>query len=226
VETNATRMCALLVGLPDVTVLAVDDQPGEPIRVHVECLPGPAWCQACGVRARVKDRPVIELIDLRCFGRAVRLVWRKHRWCCPEPACLTGSWTHVDERIASPRVTMTARAARWATRQVGRLGRSVSEVAEDLGCDWHTVNDTVLAYGEALLEADTERVGTVDTLGLDETLFNRTGHWRRQQWCTSIVNVGSSGQTAQLIDVVGGRSAAKVLDWLDEQPEEWTAQIR
>ena len=35
-ETNATRMCALFVGLPDVTVLGVDDQPGRPIRVHVE----------------------------------------------------------------------------------------------------------------------------------------------------------------------------------------------
>jgi transposase len=77
-------VCALLVGLPDVTVLAVDDQPGEPIRVHVECRPEPVWCQACGVRARVKDRPVIELIDPQCFGRAVRLVWRKRRWCCPE----------------------------------------------------------------------------------------------------------------------------------------------
>jgi hypothetical protein len=27
VETNATRMCALVVGLPDVTVLGVEDRP-------------------------------------------------------------------------------------------------------------------------------------------------------------------------------------------------------
>jgi transposase len=226
VETNATRMCALLVALPDVTVLAVDDQAAQPIRVHVESLPEPAWCRGCGARARVKDRPVVELIDLACFGRAARLVWRKHRWCCPEPLCPTGSWTHVDERIAAPRVAMTARAGRWATIQVGRLGRSVNEVAEDLGCDWHTVNDTVVAYGEALLDADVERVGAVDALGLDETLFCRTGQWRRQQWCTSVVNVGGPGQTAQLIDVVAGRSAAKVLDWVDEQPEAWKDQIR
>ena len=123
-ETNATRMCALLVGLPDVIVLALDDRPGEPLRVHVESRLESTWCQACGVRARIKDRPVVELIDLRCFGRAARLVWRKHRWCCPEPLCPAGSWTHVDERIAAPRVAMTVRAARWATRQVGRLGRS------------------------------------------------------------------------------------------------------
>lgn len=39
VETGATRMCALLVGLPkpNVNVLAVDDTyPTSPLRVHVE----------------------------------------------------------------------------------------------------------------------------------------------------------------------------------------------
>ena len=61
---------------------------------------------------------------------------------------------------------------------------------------------------------------------MDETLFNRTGPWRTQQWCTSVVDVGGAGRTAQLIDLVDGRSAAKVLDWLGEQPEEWRQAIR
>ena len=34
---------------------------------------------------------------------------------------------------------MTDRAGRWVTEQVGRNGRSVSEVARELDCDWHTV---------------------------------------------------------------------------------------
>jgi transposase len=226
VETNATRMCARLVGLPDVTVLAVDDQPAEPIRVHLESRPEPAWCRACAVRARVKDRPVVELIDLACFGRPSRLVWHKHRWRCPEPRCPVGSWTHVDERIAAPRVKMTARAGRWATRQVGQLGRSVNEIAEELGCDWHTVNDTVVAYGEALLDADAERVGTVDALGLDETLFFRKGPRHLKQWSTSIVDAGGPGRAAKLIEVVPGRTATKVTSWLDAQPADWRAGIR
>lgn len=86
---------------------------------------------------------------------------------------------------------MTDRAARWATKQVGRHGRAVSEVADELGCDWHTVNDAVVTYGEALLGADTERVGTVEALGLDKTLFVRLGRFRSQHWCTSIVDVGA-----------------------------------
>ena len=35
-ETDATRMCALIVGLPEIAVLGVEDESGEPLRVHVE----------------------------------------------------------------------------------------------------------------------------------------------------------------------------------------------
>lgn len=97
--------------------------------------------------ACVKDRPPVELVDLPCFGRPARLVWRKHRWCCPRSGCSVGSWTGHDRRIAAPRLLMTDRACRWATEQVGRHGRTVSEVAADFGCDWHKVNDAVIAYG-------------------------------------------------------------------------------
>ena len=47
---------------------------------------------------------------------------------------------------------MTDRAGRWVTVQVGRYGRSVTEVAGELGCAWHTVNDAVIAYGDALVD--------------------------------------------------------------------------
>jgi len=74
-------MCELLIGLPDITVIGVDDGDG-PVRVHVESrAPRPA-CAGCGSPVWVKDRPVVELVDLACFGRPARLVWHKHRWWC------------------------------------------------------------------------------------------------------------------------------------------------
>jgi hypothetical protein len=36
---------------------------------------------------------------------------------------------------------------------------------------WHTVNAAVSAYGEALLDADTDRIGDVRAVGLGETLM-------------------------------------------------------
>jgi transposase len=213
VETNAARMCALLVGLPDITVVGVEDQPGEPLRIHVETTVEVTDCAGCGTRAWVKDRPTVELVDLPAFGRPAVLVWRKRRWRCPEAACPAGSWTERDPRIAPARGAMTDRAGRWVTGQVGREGRTVAEVARQLGCDWHTVMDAVVAYGTPLVD-DPARVGPVTALGLDETLFARTGRWRTQRWCTSIVDAGGP---AQLLEVVQGRSAAGRL-WVDRRP--------
>jgi transposase len=214
-------MCALLVGLPDVTVLAVDDQPADPIRVHVEIRgEGRPACTRCGTRAWVKDRPVVELVDLPCFGRPARLVWHKHRWRCPAPACPAGSWIGQHPGIGAPRLAMTDRAGRWATLQVGRHGRTVNEVAVELGCDWHTVNDAVIAYGTPLVE-DPARIGQVNAVGLDEVLFARQGRWRTQAWSTQIVDV----HHGQLLDVIEGRSAAGACAWFERRPPGWCEAI-
>jgi transposase len=216
-------MCELLIGLPAINVLGVSDEHGDAVVVHIESRVSRPACAACGTRAWVKDRPAVELVDLPCFGRPARLVWHKHRWCCPDEDCGMRSWTVEDPRIALARGAMTDRAGRWVCEQVGRAGRTVAEVARELGCDWHTVNDAVIAYGTPLVE-DPARIGPVDALGLDETLFSRTGRWRTQQWCTSIVDV-SAGHT-QLLDVVPGRSAAGPSGWLEARPAEWREAIR
>ena len=223
-EMDPTRMCELLVGLPDVVVLGVDDDPNGALRVHVESRVDQGWCRACGARAGIKDRTRVPLVDLPCFGRPTRLVWHKQRWQCRP--CDTGSWTIIDERIAPPRAVLTVRAGRWATIQVGRHGRAVNDVATELACDWHTVNDAVVAFGSALLAADTQRVGATEALGLDETLFVRRGPRHHKQWCTSIVDVGGPGRPARLLDVIEGRTAADVSGWIDARPTGWRTGIR
>jgi hypothetical protein len=89
----------------------------------------------CGVIAQVKDRPVIELVDLPSFGRPTRLVWHKRRWSCLEEPCPAKTWTEVDVRIGAARMALSDRAGRWVTEQVGRHARSVNEVAVELACD-------------------------------------------------------------------------------------------
>jgi transposase len=213
-------MCELLVGLPDVAVLGVVDIPGGVLRVHVESRVARPSCAGCGRSAVVKGRPEVELVDLAVFGRRGRLVWRKHRWSCVGSACPVGSWTGEDPRIAAPRLALTDRAGRWATEQVGRRGRTVNELAVELGCDWHTINDAVIAYGSVLVD-DPARIGAPTALGLDETLFCRLGKWRRQSWSTSIVDVGAG----TLLDVVPGRSSVEPCRWLSERGGEWLERI-
>ena len=214
-------MCERLVGLPDVNVLAVDDQPVEPIRVHVETRTVRPVCDECGMTAAIQDRPVVELVDLPCFGRPARLVWHKHRWCCVNCECPTGTWTETTPEIASSRLSMTTRAGRWVCEQVGRWGRSVNEVATELGCSWHTVNDTVHSYGAPLV-ADADRIGETEAIGLDEMLLVRVGPWRTQCWVTAIVDVAGG----QLLDVVPGRDRHAAAQWLLDQGECWLGRIR
>lgn len=59
--------------------------------------------------------------------------------------------------------------------QVGRHWRSVSQVADDLGCDWHTVMDAMVVVGGPLID-DPACFGAVSALGLDETFYR----WARR----------------------------------------------
>ncbi|RIK10751.1 MAG: ISL3 family transposase [Acidobacteria bacterium] len=217
-ETNPTRIAEILVGLPAVNILGVDDVDGEPLLIHIEARVERPRCPRCSGGAWVKDRPEVELVDLPAFGRPTRIVWRKRRliYACE---CSTASFTEQVPTIAPPRGKMTDRAGRWVTYQVGKLGRSIQEVADELGADWHTVNDAVLAYGTALVDDDDGRIGEVAALGLDETLFVRKGKWRSKNWSTSIVGVGAD--EARLLDVVEGRSAKGPSEWIEAQPKEW-----
>jgi len=199
-STDVTRMSELLVGLVNVRLLDVTESTdiSGPLDVTIETTDPRPFCTTCGTLATIKERPMVRLVDLASFGRPVKLWFRKRRYrCC-------GTWTEQRHDIASPRQVMTRRAGIWATIQVGKTGRAVSDVAAELGCDWHTVNDTVIAFGEALLEADTERIGTVTAVGLDETAFAKTGRYRRIQWATTITDTANR----RLLDVVPGRGGA------------------
>lgn len=108
-ESDATRMCELFVGLPDVNVLSVDDT-GEQLIVAIEVRgPRPA-CLGCGMPGWVKDRDEVLLVDLPVFGRPSRLLWRKHRWKCITDSCAMNTWT-----LEMPAITPWRDAIKWAT---------------------------------------------------------------------------------------------------------------
>jgi transposase len=214
-------MCERFVDLPDINVRGLEGDYREPLTIHFESRRTVVGCPECGVVASVKDRPLVTLVDLPINGRPVSLVWHKRRFFCADDLCSTGSWTEQDSRVAFARHSTTDRAGRWLTRQIGQHGRSVQEIAEELGCAWHTVNDALLRYGEALID-DEQRFGDVDALGLDEVLFVHDGPYRRLAFSTSIVNVG----TGQLLDVVPGRSGKAPTQWLLAQGDEWLSHVR
>lgn len=217
---EANGILQALVGLKDVRVLQYERR-GRYVELMIEQIVEDVRCAGCGHRAQVKERPVVRYVDLPVYGTPMRLAWRKHRMRCVQPTCPTRSWVLADHRVAAKSCLLTTRAAKWATAQVG-TGRTVSEVASELDCDWHTVNDAVTTYGAALLAADRKRLNRTSAIGLDETAFVKAGARNRKDYATTVADV----ENHQIIDILPSRAYTDVAAWIDKQPPAWKERIR
>ena len=212
--TDPTRIAEILLGLGVINLLGVSENPDGSLIVMIETPKTTQVCPRCAWAGKPKERRSQVVTDLAICKRQLHLIWRKRRFLCPNTACLTKSFTEDEPAIAPRRLRLTNRAAKWATLQVGKYGRSVSSVADELGCDWHTINDAVVAYGEVLVD-DPSRIGEVISLGLDESLFVKQGEFRQQIWTTSIVD----SKEGYLLDMVPGRSSKEPIEWIKKRPK-------
>ena len=128
-ETEATRVRELLVGLPDVNVVGDGDWLRF-LRIAITTRAERTVYPGCGGTISLHDRIEVERVDLRCFGHQFHLIWTKQSWRCPNAVPDVVTFVEVYDRIGGQRAAMTDRAGRWATLRVGRHGRAVSEVAE------------------------------------------------------------------------------------------------
>ena len=220
VLSNPTEILQALVGLKDVRILHLERR-GPEVELVIERELDAVACVRCGERARVKDRPRVSYVDLPVYGSPMTLTWKKHRLRCGNEGCPATTWMFEDHRIAAKGCLLTTRAAKWATHQVGQ-GRTVLEVAKELNCDWHTVNDAVTTYGSALLEADKKRLNRTSAIGLDETSFVKLGTRSHKDYATTVCDV----ENHQLIEILPTRKYVDVARWINAQGEAWKARIR
>jgi len=193
---------------------------GPDVELMIEQVVEQIRCPSCGGATQVKERPVVRYVDLPVYATPMRLAWRKHRMRCVDVDCSRRSFVLQDHRIAAKGCLLTTRAAKWATVQVGG-GRTVSEVAAELACDWHTVNDAVTIYGAALLAADRKRLTKTRAIGLDETSFVRLSGHAQADYATTVADV----EHHQIIDILPSRNYRDVAAFLDKQADEPKARI-
>jgi transposase len=143
------------------------DEGAGGLMVTVESPPVPMGCRSCGVVAHSHGRRDVVLVDALCFGRPVRLVWRKRTWRCGEPACPVAVPTGQHDQLARPRALLTTRACWRAIRQLPREHASVSGIARQLGTTWRTVWRSIKPLLEAMADDETRFEG-VGALGIDE----------------------------------------------------------
>lgn len=226
--------CDLLVGLTGVHVLEVrfDEATGVLI-VVVESAAVRRGCGDCGVVAHSHGRRDVTLVDVPCFGRPVRVVWRKRTWRCSDGACGAGSFTERNDEIAAPRALLTTRACWWAIGQIRREHASVAGVARQLGTTWNTVWSSIRPLLEAMAD-DESRFAGVRRLGVDEHIWHHVSErpisagGRGPKALTGMVDLtpAANGKPrSRLLDLVPGRSGKAYRDWLAERSEQFRDNV-
>jgi len=113
VETDPTRVCELIVGLPEANVLGVEDTgTGQPWRLYVECR-ARGQCATNAVRWR-RSRTSHTSSWLTCPPSGGRCGWRGAApMALSQPGMPRRFMDRRRRRIASPRLGLTDRAGRW-----------------------------------------------------------------------------------------------------------------
>ncbi len=173
------------------------------------------WCHGCGARGKPRDSVTRRLAHVPLGWRPTILQVRVRRYGC------TGCgrvWRQDLSSAAAPRAKLSRHAVLWALKCVVIDRLSIARVAMGLGASWHTVNDAVLAAGQALLIDDPSRLDGVRVIGVDEHAWRHTR--RGDKYVTVIIDltpVRDQTGPARLLDMVQGRSKQVFTDWLDTQ---------
>lgn len=217
--SDGTGLAEVLLGLDGFRVLSATEMPDELV-IEIETTADFVGCSSCGQRAQAQDRMTVETRDLPCFGRATRLRWHKRRWRCRDEGCSARTWTETSPHFSS-RNLLSVRAGREACYQVGANARPVAGLAKELGVCWWTVMDAVKEHGTPLVE-DSQRVGKVKHLGVDETSYLKATSTHPTIYATGIVDLEGN----KLIDLVEGNAAADLRTWLAQRDEAWLKGVK
>lgn len=207
-----------LFGVEGVHVLDVLARDDGTLVLDVESGADLAGCVDCGVVAVGHGRRVQVLHDAPCFGRPVRVRWRKRIWRCPEPSCPRTTWTE-DHPYAPARAKLTTRATAWAVDALRHDDTTVSAIARHLGVAWDTCWSAIKASASTRI-ADPARLGNIKTIGVDEHIWRPSKVSSIDKAVTVMVDLTRDENgclRARLLDAVQGRSGKVYADWLLDQ---------
>jgi transposase len=192
-------------GLSALVIEDVEDT-GDVIIVRAGTRDEPAACPGCGNKtSRVHGYHERTAADVTVDGRAVVVKVRVRRLRCPVPGCPRQTFREQVPGVLERCQRRTARLAGQVSAAVRELaGRAGSRLLAALGIDIsrHTALRTLMAI--ALPGLDVPRVLGLDDFALKKGLVYAT--------------IFIDAETGRRVDVIEGRTADVVADWLRAHP--------
>jgi transposase len=191
---------------------------------------GPGRCPGCGVTGIYRDTTERRVSDVPVVGHPLELRVAVPRYRCRHDGCDRQVFAHDTSRLARPGASTTRRCARFILRRLMLDKTTVAAVARELGRSWDTVNDiAVAATSELLLCVGPTRLEGVTVIGVDEHKWAHTRGAQADGFVTVITDltaVVAGHGPARLLDMVPGRSAAAMTDWLEARSQAFRDQVQ
>lgn len=203
---------------------------GESITV-IDCRPvaEDPTCPSCGQSGRLRDHVERILTDVPVVGHPTRLRVRAPRFTCENTACEHTIFRQRLDQVAAPKASTTRRATRWILQRLALDKMSVSAIARALGLGWDTINALAMNMARALVHAHPAHLAGVRILGVDEHKWKHVRGQGDPSFVTVIVDltpvIDGTGP-ARLLDMVPGRRAAALSDWLDAREPAFRDRIK
>jgi transposase len=198
---------------------------------HIECRPveHDPTCPVCGQAGRLRDHVDRVLTDLPVVGHPTRLRVRLPRFTCTNDACEATIFRQRIDRVAAPKATTTRRTTRWILGRLAIDKMSVKAVATALGLGWDTVNTLAADACRELVYGGGAHLDGVRVLGVDEHKWKHCRGQGDPDFVTVIVDltpvIDGTGP-ARLLDMVPGRSAAALREWLEARDQRFRDRVK
>ncbi|EID11823.1 putative transposase [Mycolicibacterium phlei RIVM601174] len=186
-------------------------------------------CGKCGRDGTLRDHVERIVTDLPVVGHPTRLRIRLPRFSCGNDDCAVTIFRQRIEGVAAPKASTTRRCARWILQRLAIDKMSVSAVAKTLGVSWDTVNTVAAELTRELVFNSAGHLDGVRYLGVDEHKWKHRRGQGEADFVTVIVDltpvIDGTGP-ARLLDMVAGRSAAVLTDWLGAKDPNFRSRVK
>lgn len=190
-------------------------------------------CPQCRHAGVFRDHTIRTLTDLPIVGFPTTLKVRLPRYRCTNDCC-DQKYFQAGLACACDHTKVTDRVTRWILQRLAIDRMSISATAKSLDIGWDLTCQLALEMCHELIYNDPQHLAGVSVIGVDEHKWSHNRRTHGDGYVTIIVDMtGHNPQEstadkapARLLDVVPGRSATALKQWLYARGQDFRDKVK